>query len=1043
MNERKLFQGIIQKGKIKNKKLQINFKIAKIKSKNKSGITLIALVISIIVMIILAGVSLNATIGDNGIITQAQNAMYTQSAATLEEYINQYYVEHYDEFTDTANKALALKNYFGSSTWFYQGAPLGYVVDSDGNSHYFINIDGLPNDIKKYIKGGKANGKPQDKITYQDYAKMIDVYGVTKDLKVYYCRNGKDSINGVVLDKADTSKEIFAAGSPMAKLINGTDTKNLTLEDLKSVKNLTIENNQVTDFKNFYALVSLQKLTIKNSTLENLEGIENAVQLNYIFFDSSSVKNYSAIGKIGNRLNYLYLYDIDNKELENLCSKEVGIGDYDLPNLKYLALLGSKEHINSTTSYNISYYEGKKEHENIATRTGKKELNNIECLNNLTEITKKAVMYLSLQCNFINSLHGLENFSNLVLLRAEKNKLENLNGIENCIKLENLIVPYNNLNSLTEFSSNSNLNTICLIENKSLNSLKGVKNCKKLEYIFSQRCDLGKNLEQERDYLEDVNDSLYDLKEISTLKWIDLDSNSNLLYVQYLNNNQELNYLRLTSCNRIIKNSIYNIKNLIKKIGIRAYIPTGYSMALLDEENDILDLSNQIISESDFELIGNYIKITKLSLKNIKIVDNNSKEIKNIDEVFNKVLSKLSKMQYLQLYGCNKLTNINFIENMNDLKELDIRDTNVNDLSLIEKKKNNGTMNLGCLAVNTAIDLSCLSNTISGFNGNRWDYWNSVDNTRHGGLLCQSDEAWATLNGTDITSLKVHNKSSGKADLTLCNKLNTVVLEGDAVLQLPKCLTRIEGMNYATPILCKGSDIDYIEIFGGSFDNMFEQLKKVNTIKKIDFSYGTLSKLNNITNLEGKNIKEIKIYITYSSTCDGKDFKIPSTVTSLKLTTGVNDFKINNMPKNILSENGTSLEYLQLNKFNLNSAEFVEDLTLLKSIDLSENNINELPNLEKLKNLNTLKMSDCLIKDVYKLRNISWLNKLDLSNNSIYDTSTIFDESNNKININNLEILANLNKLGNLRTLYLSGNNGITNWEALSKITNWTEKSGW
>ena len=59
---------------------------------NKAGITLIALVISIIIMLILAGVSLNATIGDNGIITQAQNATYMQSIAVLEEFFNNYYI---------------------------------------------------------------------------------------------------------------------------------------------------------------------------------------------------------------------------------------------------------------------------------------------------------------------------------------------------------------------------------------------------------------------------------------------------------------------------------------------------------------------------------------------------------------------------------------------------------------------------------------------------------------------------------------------------------------------------------------------------------------------------------------------------------------------------------------------------------------------------------------------------------------------------------------------------------------------------------------
>ncbi|MFR0823503.1 MAG: hypothetical protein ACLSHH_07880, partial [Clostridia bacterium] len=43
------------------------------KTKQK-GVTLIALVITIIVLIILAGVAINALVGENGIITQAQRA---------------------------------------------------------------------------------------------------------------------------------------------------------------------------------------------------------------------------------------------------------------------------------------------------------------------------------------------------------------------------------------------------------------------------------------------------------------------------------------------------------------------------------------------------------------------------------------------------------------------------------------------------------------------------------------------------------------------------------------------------------------------------------------------------------------------------------------------------------------------------------------------------------------------------------------------------------------------------------------------------------
>ena len=44
------------------------------KKKNARGITLIALVITIIVLLILAGVTINALSGENGIITKSKEA---------------------------------------------------------------------------------------------------------------------------------------------------------------------------------------------------------------------------------------------------------------------------------------------------------------------------------------------------------------------------------------------------------------------------------------------------------------------------------------------------------------------------------------------------------------------------------------------------------------------------------------------------------------------------------------------------------------------------------------------------------------------------------------------------------------------------------------------------------------------------------------------------------------------------------------------------------------------------------------------------------
>ena len=53
--------------------------------KNNKGITLIALVITIIVLIILAGISINLLMGDNGIITKAQDAARVQKEGEIKE----------------------------------------------------------------------------------------------------------------------------------------------------------------------------------------------------------------------------------------------------------------------------------------------------------------------------------------------------------------------------------------------------------------------------------------------------------------------------------------------------------------------------------------------------------------------------------------------------------------------------------------------------------------------------------------------------------------------------------------------------------------------------------------------------------------------------------------------------------------------------------------------------------------------------------------------------------------------------------------------
>ena len=57
-------------------------KIMKIGMKRERGITLIALVVTIVVLLILAGVSINALFGNNGIIEKAKEAQNKMDKAT-------------------------------------------------------------------------------------------------------------------------------------------------------------------------------------------------------------------------------------------------------------------------------------------------------------------------------------------------------------------------------------------------------------------------------------------------------------------------------------------------------------------------------------------------------------------------------------------------------------------------------------------------------------------------------------------------------------------------------------------------------------------------------------------------------------------------------------------------------------------------------------------------------------------------------------------------------------------------------------------------
>ena len=117
----------------------------KIRTRNSKGITLIALVITIIVLLILAGVSIAMLTGDNGILTQARRAANeTENASQNEAAI-------LDEYNNILNNWVS-----GGTVSIPEGLEIGSTVHYDPNGTYSTDEEGR-NPLSETYSGSTEN----------------------------------------------------------------------------------------------------------------------------------------------------------------------------------------------------------------------------------------------------------------------------------------------------------------------------------------------------------------------------------------------------------------------------------------------------------------------------------------------------------------------------------------------------------------------------------------------------------------------------------------------------------------------------------------------------------------------------------------------------------------------------------------------------------------------------------------------------------------------------------------------------------------------
>ena len=128
--------------------------------KEQKGITLVALIITIIVMLILAGVSISLVVGENGVLTQAQSAGTESTKGALKEavalasgdlmaryYANSAgYAEDYDEEAEIL--AVINANYSEGNAAFTNFDATGATKSVLKSGDVTINVE-----VKKTTKG--------------------------------------------------------------------------------------------------------------------------------------------------------------------------------------------------------------------------------------------------------------------------------------------------------------------------------------------------------------------------------------------------------------------------------------------------------------------------------------------------------------------------------------------------------------------------------------------------------------------------------------------------------------------------------------------------------------------------------------------------------------------------------------------------------------------------------------------------------------------------------------------------------------------------
>ena len=242
---------------------------------NKKGITLIALVVTVVVLIILAGVSINAVLGDNGIIKKANQAASVTKEAEVKETINRTILEFYltNDYA-TLEDFLKAKAEDGSIDSVTKNAD-GTLTVKKGN--YSVTVENKANSSGGSSSGGNTGEETQTPEIKIGEAKVVansDGTGtaITEAASVYLGNTLYITFSHSITGGITTVDKTI----PYAVTANGTYTFTVTgtVNGKSYTKNVSVTVNQ---FKDVYEYMQTNtKVTYSDGDVWVPEGFKVA-----------------------------------------------------------------------------------------------------------------------------------------------------------------------------------------------------------------------------------------------------------------------------------------------------------------------------------------------------------------------------------------------------------------------------------------------------------------------------------------------------------------------------------------------------------------------------------------------------------------------------------------------------------------------------------------------------------------------------------------------------------------------------------------------